>query len=398
MNAIPHFDAIAEDEACWEAEQEQNQKRKFSSSGGEGSSAASMQPKKSSQIGLINLFFRKEPTEVTQQRRGKEAYSIDEAKKKLRENAIQKFARWMYDAGLPFNAVNYDSLGPAIEAFGQYGTGMKPPSYYEIRAYDRAVMINGYIYNRGPLLHMLREFIADRDMVRPAKTRFATAFLTLKRFHVEKVNLRKMFTSEMWSNSKYAKGAQGKLVASIILMPSFWKHVAYALKAKKHKSSEALRRRYDARDTIDPIALNEIDECNEWMLGSTLNSDDDEENARVFEDDDLTWGDAARAAGVDEDAYAFRPRSSKNITSKASSSKGSSLKAFKATKKASTSSWTSSKSTKNPLRLVDEEEEEVNFDDTDEEDLNCYISSSDREDKNDDNDEDVELGDELESD
>ncbi|KAK4423616.1 hypothetical protein Salat_1944500 [Sesamum alatum] len=206
----------------------------------------------------------------------------------------------MYDAGLPFNAVNYDSLGPAIEAFGQYGAGMKPHSYYEIRvkylkkelehtsnilksweadqakygcslmadgwtdrkhrslinflvnspkgtkfvesvdassyshtgeklfkssqivqAYDRAVMINGYIYNRGPLLHMLREFIAGRDMVRPAKTRFAIAFLTLKRFHVEKVNLRKMFTSEMWSKSKYAKDAQGKLVASIILMPSF---------------------------------------------------------------------------------------------------------------------------------------------------------------------------------
>ncbi|KAK4423093.1 hypothetical protein Salat_1891900 [Sesamum alatum] len=106
---------------------------KFYSSSGEGSSAASVQPKKSSQIGPINLFFRKEPTEITQQRRGKEAYAMDEAKKKLRENAIKKFARWMYDAGLPFNAVNYDSLGPAIEAFGQYGAGMKPPSYYEIR-------------------------------------------------------------------------------------------------------------------------------------------------------------------------------------------------------------------------------------------------------------------------
>ncbi|KAK4425496.1 hypothetical protein Salat_1743600 [Sesamum alatum] len=378
MNDIPHFDAIAEDEACWEAEQEQNQKRKFSSSSGEGSSAASVQPKKSSQIGPINLFFRKEPIEVTQQRRGKEAYAIDEGKKKLRENAIQKFARWMYDAGLPFNAVNYDSLGPAIKAFGQYGAGMKPPSYYEIRAYDRAVMINGYIYNRGPLLHMLREFIAGRDMVRPAKTRFATAFLTLKRFHVEKVNLRKMFTSEIWSKSKYAKDAQGKLVASIILMPSFWKHVAYALKVvgplvKKAEGFFGIPMAVGQRSTRAP--------------GSTLNSDDDEENARVFEDDDLTWGDVARAAGVDEDAYAFRHRSSKNITSKASSSKGSSLKAFKATKKASTSSWTSSKSTKNPLRLVDEEE-----------DLNCYISSSDREDKNDDNDENVELGDELESD
>ncbi|KAK4417258.1 hypothetical protein Salat_2551400 [Sesamum alatum] len=186
-------------------------------------------------------------------------------------------------------------------------------------------MINGYIYNRGPLLHMLREFIAGRDMVRPAKTRFATAFLILKRFHVEKVNLKKMFTSEMWTKSKYAKDAQGKLVASIILMPSFWKRVAYALKV---------------------------------------------------------------AGPLVKMPNAFRPRSSKNITSKASSSKGSSLKAFNETKKASTSS---SKSTKIPLRLVDEEEEEVNFDDTDEEDLNCYISNSEREDKNDDNNEDVEL-------
>ncbi|KAK4423958.1 hypothetical protein Salat_1978700 [Sesamum alatum] len=283
MNAIPHFDAIAEDEACWEAEQEQNQKRKFSSSGGEGSSAASVQPKKSTQIGPINLFFRKEPTEVTQQRRGKEAYAIDEAKKKLRENAIQKFARWMYAAGLPFNAVNYDSLEPTIEAFGQYGAGIKPPSYYEVR-------------------------------------------------------------------------------------------VKYLKKELEHTNN--ILKPWEADQRL------------------TLNSDDDEENARVFEDDDLTWGDVARAAGVDEDAYAFHPRSSKNITSKASSSKGSSLKAFKATKNASTSS---SKSTKNPLCLVDEEEEEVNFDDTDEEDLNCYISNSEREDKNDDNDEDVELGDELES-
>ncbi|KAK4429131.1 hypothetical protein Salat_1213300 [Sesamum alatum] len=152
------------------------------------------------------------------------------------------------------------------------------------------------------------------------------------------------------------------------------------------KYNRALRRQYDARDTIDPIALDEIDYCNEWMQGRlNTNSDDDEKNARVFEDDDLTWGDVARAAGVDEDTYAFRPRSSKNITSKASSSKGCSSKA---TKKASTCS---SKSTKIRLHLVNEVEKEVNFDDTDEEDFNCYISNSEREDKNDDNDEDVSL-------
>ncbi|KAL0413790.1 UNVERIFIED_CONTAM: hypothetical protein Sradi_1580700 [Sesamum radiatum] len=67
-------------------------------------------------------------------------------------------------------------------------------------------------------------------MVRPAKTRFATAFLTLKRFHVQKGNLKKMFTSERWSKSRYARETQGKLVASYILMPSFWNHVLHIIK------------------------------------------------------------------------------------------------------------------------------------------------------------------------
>ena len=39
----------------------------------------------------------------------------------------------MYDVGIPLNAVNYDSFGPMIEAIGQYGPGMKPPSYHEVR-------------------------------------------------------------------------------------------------------------------------------------------------------------------------------------------------------------------------------------------------------------------------
>ncbi|XP_075515497.1 uncharacterized protein LOC142550147 [Primulina tabacum] len=35
--------------------------------------------------------------------------------------------------GIAFNAVKYDSFKPMIEAIGQYGPGMKPPSYHEVR-------------------------------------------------------------------------------------------------------------------------------------------------------------------------------------------------------------------------------------------------------------------------
>ncbi|XP_028096366.1 uncharacterized protein LOC114296273 [Camellia sinensis] len=63
------------------------------------------------------------------------------------------------------------------------------------------------------------------------------------------------------------------------------------------KYNRALRRRYNSRDTIDPIALTDIDESNEWLVGRM-------EKELVFEDDTLTWDDVARAAGVEES----RPR------------------------------------------------------------------------------------------
>ncbi|GFY91588.1 hypothetical protein Acr_07g0017840 [Actinidia rufa] len=63
------------------------------------------------------------------------------------------------------------------------------------------------------------------------------------------------------------------------------------------KYNRALKRRYDMRDTIDPISLSNIDESNEWLRGS-LDGESDEE--LVFEDDTLTWGAVARASEVGE--------------------------------------------------------------------------------------------------
>ncbi|XP_019241117.1 PREDICTED: uncharacterized protein LOC109221109, partial [Nicotiana attenuata] len=65
---------------------------------------------------------------------GKSSNPQVDAKAILRDRAVTCFARWMYDAGLPFNCVNYtDNFAPFIEAVGQYGPGMKPPTYYEVR-------------------------------------------------------------------------------------------------------------------------------------------------------------------------------------------------------------------------------------------------------------------------
>lgn len=57
----------------------------------------------------------------------------DPYRKSLRDKAHQAIARWIYDAGLPLNCVNVESFGPMIEAIGQYGPGLKPPTYHQVR-------------------------------------------------------------------------------------------------------------------------------------------------------------------------------------------------------------------------------------------------------------------------
>ncbi|XP_058207975.1 uncharacterized protein LOC131321014 [Rhododendron vialii] len=101
---------------------------------------------------------------------------------------------------------------------------------YLKRTWERVIKVHGYIYNRPTLLNMMRYFTQRNELIKPAKTRFATACLTLQMVHQQKNNLRKMFTSEAWSKNKWAKEADGKKVAEIMLSPSFWNNVLLALK------------------------------------------------------------------------------------------------------------------------------------------------------------------------
>ncbi|KAD6795680.1 hypothetical protein E3N88_06576 [Mikania micrantha] len=61
---------------------------------------------------------------------------------------------------------------------------------------------------------MMREFTRQKDTVRPAKTRFATAFITLNCFKANKKNLRKMCTSEQWNKRKFSKESKEMIFAS----------------------------------------------------------------------------------------------------------------------------------------------------------------------------------------
>ncbi|MGV8048615.1 hypothetical protein PJP07_30915, partial [Mycobacterium kansasii] len=54
-------------------------------------------------------------------------------KQKDRKTTIQYIAKWFYQTGVAFNAVKSKSFKVMIEAIGQFGPGLKPPSYHEMR-------------------------------------------------------------------------------------------------------------------------------------------------------------------------------------------------------------------------------------------------------------------------
>ncbi|KAI3848306.1 hypothetical protein MKX03_003074, partial [Papaver bracteatum] len=74
--------------------------------------------------------------------------------------------------------------------------------------------------------------LSMQDLTRAASTRFFTNYLNLKSFHVLKVTLRKMFTSEAWKKIKYAKEKLGKKVQEIVLGDAnFWLSIISCLKS-----------------------------------------------------------------------------------------------------------------------------------------------------------------------
>ncbi|XP_059670904.1 uncharacterized protein LOC132316448 [Cornus florida] len=170
-----------------------------------GTGSSNIQSKKQKQKGPIDLYFTPPPEVVVQNRKNDKSKqtTIDNAcKKELRNRACQRFARWMYDAGISFNALNYDSFAPVVEAIGQHSPGMKPSSYHEVRV---------------PLLKKKLEH--TDNLMRDHKEEWAKYGCTIM--------------ADGWEDkrhSKWAKEIEGKNVAQIVLMPTFWTSIVYSLK------------------------------------------------------------------------------------------------------------------------------------------------------------------------
>ena len=68
----------------------------------------------------------------------------------------------------------------------------------------------------------MRKTIKDKDLVRPAMTRFAIMLLTLQSILDHSFPLKQMFVCADWVASPYSKKPKGEAVARIVFDDSFF--------------------------------------------------------------------------------------------------------------------------------------------------------------------------------
>lgn len=319
------------------------------------------------------MYYTPNPQDVVKGRKngqGRQQTINEVCRKELRDKVCHEIGRWFYDAAIPYNAATYDSFKVMIEAIGQFGPGMKPPSMYELRvpilkkevefvknqladnekewaekgcsilsdgwrdsvvqkdiinfmvnspkgsvfaksidvsevskdadllfrlldrmvesvgeqnvvqvvtdnasayvkagrlleakrqhlywtpcaahcvdlmledigkevdkvknALKKAMLAIGYIYSHVPVVNMMRKFTKQRNLHRPAITRFATSYITLAQIHKQRSNLRNMVISQEWERAKWSKKDHlAAKVKTYFMQDTFWRNVWYSLK------------------------------------------------------------------------------------------------------------------------------------------------------------------------
>lgn len=104
----------------------------------------------------------------------------------------------------------------------------------KLKAFKKPIVrgrrVTNFIYRHGRILALMRK-VTGGDLVRPAATRFATSFLSLKSLVKHKQALRSLFTSQTWVKNKLAKTQAGLNVQDIVLSAEWWHAVEDCLRA-----------------------------------------------------------------------------------------------------------------------------------------------------------------------
>ncbi|XP_077249262.1 uncharacterized protein LOC143888726 [Tasmannia lanceolata] len=95
---------------------------------------------------------------------------------------------------------------------------------------DRARKITRFIYNHAALLNLMRQkFTGVRDLCRPARTRFATNFISIQILVLHRKALQQMFVSDEYAASRYIRHGLIEEIVSTVLDKQFWDNCKHIL-------------------------------------------------------------------------------------------------------------------------------------------------------------------------
>ena len=93
----------------------------------------------------------------------------------------------------------------------------------------KARFLTAFIYGQTNLLAMTRQFTSQWDLVHVGISYYTTCLLNLKSIYDKRIELKGMFISKEWEDSKWSNGAAGKKFYNLVVSNEFWHGVLYTI-------------------------------------------------------------------------------------------------------------------------------------------------------------------------
>lgn len=85
----------------------------------------------------------------------------------------------------------------------------------------KAKSLTAFIYGQTRLLDMTRQYTGQHDLVPVGITYYTTCGLNLRSLYDKRIELKTMFVSKEWEDSKLSKGAAGKKFYNLVVSNEF---------------------------------------------------------------------------------------------------------------------------------------------------------------------------------
>ncbi|XP_028552961.1 uncharacterized protein LOC114580241 [Dendrobium catenatum] len=244
--------------------------------------------------------------------------------REARRRMCKDIGRFFYENAITFNVATSPSYYNMFRSVGAFERGFKSPTMYDLRTWilkelkntDKSIekikktwaqtgvtiisdgwsdikyrsLINILINNPYDSIidevgeHLVVQIVIDnassykaaalmrkfskKEILRPAATKFATAYLTLESMLDDRQPLEAMFTSIQWLSCAWAKKAEGKEIRKIVLNDRFWQIVLYAITTTR-PLVHVLRMVDAEKEPAMGFIYNAMDEAKE-MIASNL--------------------------------------------------------------------------------------------------------------------------------